>query len=96
MRLYSFFSSNGRNGNAEILKRTVPPGTQKKAISLSILDTIETTVVLFEKLTRRMYQIKAIMLGYVLMSNGKILGEIYKRSGHRIAVLAKRFNYKNE
>lgn len=41
----------------------------------SILDTIETTVVLFEKLTRLIYQFKAIMLGYILMSNGKILGE---------------------
>lgn len=95
MRNISFLR-NGRKFYPRLVLDKMPTVSHKKDIFSSILDTIETTVVLFEKLTRRMYQIKAIMLGYVLMSNGKILGEIYKRSGHRIAVLAKRFNYKNE
>lgn len=96
MRIYSFFSRNGRNGNVSLVRCCVPTVSQKKAVSLSILDTIELTVVQFEKINRRMYQKIVIMLGYIQMSNGKILGEKYNRSGHRSAILAKRFKYINE
>jgi hypothetical protein len=95
MRNISFLR-NGRKFYPRLVLDKMPTVSHKKDIFSSILDTIETTVVQFKKINRRMYQKRAIMFGYVQMSNGKILGEKYNRLGHRAPTLAKRFNINYE